>query len=293
MSTPLIITPSDPIIAHPDTVILDASWLYEPDPPTRDAYEEFLAGPRYPSARFWSLDEVSEPHEQGFPLMLPSPERFAKFAGDHGVTKSSHVVIYDSEGVFSAPRTAWTFKVYGHEKVSVIDGGLPRARSEGVKLETGLPRQFETTIYPTPSVVPGSVVEFDEIAQIAARSTILADDTVLIDARPATSYEGGHIPTSLSFDFPSALLRDPSGFTHLREPKDLRALFEEKVGVEAAARALSGKVSVVHTCGGGLSAAINWLHFQSLGVSSRLYDESWSGYSARKDTVRKTGPDPL
>ncbi|WWC64305.1 uncharacterized protein I303_106915 [Kwoniella dejecticola CBS 10117] len=256
MSTPLIITPSDPIIAHPDTVILDASWLYEPDPPTRDAYEEFLAGPRYPSARFWSLDEVSEPHEQGFPLMLPSPERFAKFAGDHGVTKSSHVVIYDSEGVFSAPRTAWTFKVYGHEKVSVID------------------------------VVPGSVVEFDEIAQIAARSTILADDTVLIDARPATSYEGGHIPTSLSFDFPSALLRDPSGFTHLREPKDLRALFEEKVGVEAAARALSGKVSVVHT-------AINWLHFQSLGVSSRLYDESWSGYSARKDTVRKTGPDPL
>lgn len=43
--------------------------------------------------------------------MLPSPERFAAFAGKLGISKHSHVVVYDGEGVFAAPRTAWTFKV--------------------------------------------------------------------------------------------------------------------------------------------------------------------------------------
>lgn len=33
--------------------------------------------------------------------------------------------------------------MYGHEKVSVINGGLPRAKKEGVKLETGPPSHFQ------------------------------------------------------------------------------------------------------------------------------------------------------
>lgn len=111
MSASLIIPPTSSLISESGTVVLDASWLYEPDPPTRNAYEEFRAGPRFPKARFWDLDAVSEPHPKGYALMLPSPERFATFAGKHGITKDSHVVIYDGEGVFAAPRTAWTFKV--------------------------------------------------------------------------------------------------------------------------------------------------------------------------------------
>nr|XP_019047904.1 hypothetical protein I302_04524 [Kwoniella bestiolae CBS 10118]OCF26834.1 hypothetical protein I302_04524 [Kwoniella bestiolae CBS 10118] len=306
MSTELVITPTDPIISHPDTVVLDASWLYEPDPPTRDAYKEFQDGPRLPGARFWSLDDISEPHPERYALMLPSPERFARFAGNHGVSEGSHVVIYDSEGIFSAPRTAWTFKVYGHEKVSVIDGGLPRAKAEGVRLETGPPREFKKTTYPVPTVDARAVVgefgfvgvfadppEYAEIAKIAARKAPLDDKTVLIDARPAASYESGHIPTSLLFDFPTALLKDPAGFTHLRDPDELKKHFVERVGQETADKVFSRETTVVNTCGGGLSAAINWLQLQSLGISSRLYDEAWGGYSARPETVRITGPNPV
>ncbi|WVF67226.1 hypothetical protein IAT40_001974 [Kwoniella sp. CBS 6097] len=302
MPAPLIVGPSDPVVSDPSTVILDASWLYEPDPPTRNAYEEFRAGPRFPRARFWSLDDVSEPHPEGYPLMLPSPERFAKFASDHGIQKDSHVVIYDNEGIFAAPRTAWTFKVYGHEKVSVIDGGLPRAKKEGVKLETGPPKEFERTNYPVPTVAPSVVVEFPEITKIASRASPLDEDVVLIDARPTSSYEAGHIPTSLSFDFPTALLREVSdtrdnnsqgGFTYLREKEDLRRHLIERIGEQAYTKIESGETTVVNTCGGGLSAAINWLQLQTLGISSKIYDESWSGYSARPDTVKVTGPNPL
>ena len=107
---PLILPPTSPLLSQPDAVILDASWLYQP-PPGRNAYEEFKRGPRFPGARWWDLDEVSEPHPDGYALMLPSPERFAKFAGEHGITPDSHVIVYDGEGIFAAPRTAWTFKV--------------------------------------------------------------------------------------------------------------------------------------------------------------------------------------
>lgn len=111
MPAPLIIDPTHCLLSDPEVVILDASWLYEPNPPSRNAREEFNVGPRFPNARFWDLDAVSEPHADGYILMLPSPERFAAFAGKHGIAKHSHVVVYDSEGIFSAPRTAWTFKV--------------------------------------------------------------------------------------------------------------------------------------------------------------------------------------
>lgn len=108
-SVPLVLSPTDPALQDPSVVILDASWLYEPSPP-RDSLEEFKAK-RFPRARFWSLDDISEPHPDGYALMLPTPERFADFCGEHGVKKDDWVVVYDSEGIFSAPRTVWTFKV--------------------------------------------------------------------------------------------------------------------------------------------------------------------------------------
>jgi len=114
ISPPIFIPPTSHYLSGPDAVILDASWLYEP-PPHRNAYEEFDRGPRFPNARWWDLEEVSEPHPDGYPLMLPSAQRFAEFAGKHGVTRSSHVIVYDGEGVFAAPRTAWTFKVRGRK----------------------------------------------------------------------------------------------------------------------------------------------------------------------------------
>lgn len=59
-NVPLTIGPLSPILTDKNTVILDASWLYLPDPPTRDALKEFQQR-RIPGARFWSLDDVSEP----------------------------------------------------------------------------------------------------------------------------------------------------------------------------------------------------------------------------------------
>lgn len=162
-----MIDPTSPLLVDPSVVLLDATWLYGAADPSGEAYEAYQTK-RIPGARFWSMAEMSEPNVDGFKYMLPSAERFARACSEHGITRSSHVVVYDTQGAFSAPRTVFTFFVsrishvdgyycimkrfyiqaYGHEKVSLVDGGLYRAADEGVQLDFGPPQPFEVRIYP-------------------------------------------------------------------------------------------------------------------------------------------------
>jgi thiosulfate/3-mercaptopyruvate sulfurtransferase len=104
----------------------------------RNPNEEFLQGPRIPSASRWDLDAISEDSEslggpKGLGHMMPSPQKFAEACctsarviarvyvaslmspliclAARGIKPSDHVVLYDSIGIFSAPRGWYTFKV--------------------------------------------------------------------------------------------------------------------------------------------------------------------------------------
>jgi 3-mercaptopyruvate sulfurtransferase SseA len=81
--------------------------------------------------------------------------------GQHGRSRS--VVLQPTGTVHSGVTHSaanFTNQVYGHEKVSVINGGLPRAKKEGVKLETGPPKEFEVSLLP-----PLPVFEAEGIAK--------------------------------------------------------------------------------------------------------------------------------
>jgi len=71
--------------------------------------------------------------------MLPTAEAFAAAVGDLGVGSGDRVVVYDTRGVVSAARVWWTFRVFGHDSVAVLDGGLRAWKAEGRPLETGTP----------------------------------------------------------------------------------------------------------------------------------------------------------
>lgn len=99
--------------AHP-LRILDATWfLAQAGASVRNGYAEYLRGPRIPGALFWDVDQVATRGEsvQNMPHMMPSASVFAAAARAHGISKDTHVVVYDTHGVFSAPRTAFTFAV--------------------------------------------------------------------------------------------------------------------------------------------------------------------------------------
>lgn len=64
---------------------------------------------------------------------------------------------YDAHGVFSSPRALFMFRSYGHQKSSIINGGLPRWIAEGLPTESGSPTGLKKTQYPTPSLDTRSV----------------------------------------------------------------------------------------------------------------------------------------
>ncbi|MDE2446930.1 MAG: sulfurtransferase, partial [Alphaproteobacteria bacterium] len=109
-----------------DQVILDCSWHL---PTTkRDAKTEF-AQAHIPSAQFFDLDANSDTANK-LPHMLPSAEKFERVAGALGISDTTKVICYDSVGLFSAARVWWMFKTFGHENVSVLDGGLKKWLAE-------------------------------------------------------------------------------------------------------------------------------------------------------------------
>ena len=83
--------------------------------------------------------------------------------------------------------------------------------------------------------------------KLAQRSSPSTSGTLLIDARPASSYQDGHIPTSLLLDFPSSLLKDPGNFTYLRDPEELEKHIAKELGQDKLDQIVSGTVTVVNS----------------------------------------------
>ncbi|KAJ8439968.1 hypothetical protein Cgig2_013595 [Carnegiea gigantea] len=77
------------------------------------------------------------PRNSRLPHMLPSEEAFAAAAVSAlRIENKDGVVVYDGKGIFSAARVWWMFRVFGHDKVWVLDGGLPRWRASGYDVES-------------------------------------------------------------------------------------------------------------------------------------------------------------
>jgi thiosulfate/3-mercaptopyruvate sulfurtransferase len=118
-------------MSAPDVVIVDGSWHL----PTagRDARSEYLAE-HIPGALFFDIDEIADTASP-LPHMLASPEKFASRMRKMGIGDGKRIVVYDTSGLFSAARVWWTFRVFGHEDVAVLDGGLAKWKAEGRPLE--------------------------------------------------------------------------------------------------------------------------------------------------------------
>jgi thiosulfate/3-mercaptopyruvate sulfurtransferase len=263
----------------PDIVVLDASWHL---PSTHRIARDEYTSAHIPGARFFDLDFISEP-ESHLPHMLPSASRFAAEVKKLGIGDGKQVIVYDTIGLFSAARCWWMFKVFGHDDVCVLDGGLPKWKSEGRSLTDQLPPAAQPRHFtPRPR---GTMVRTlqDVVGALASGSSQLAD------ARSGTRFRGeepeprpgvrpGHMPGARNVHYASLL--NPDGT--LKAHADLKAVFEA-AGVDL-------RKPLITTCGSGVTAAIINLALAELGVVNHtLYDGSWAEWGA-SDQPLATGP---
>ncbi|KAH0543102.1 hypothetical protein FGG08_002528 [Glutinoglossum americanum] len=291
LSVALSKNPPTKISTSPRTIPLCAAWFMPNDPHQRTGFSAFQTK-RIPTARFFDLDAIKD-HDSPYPHMLPTAETFAKAMGKLGIRRDDDVVVYDTSdlGVFSAPRVYWTLKVFGHDKVFLLNN-FKSWVEQGFPTETGDTRKLENTHYPIPELDGNRVVSFEEVKNIAKDfGKEGAEGVQILDARPYGRWTGkdheprkglssGHIPGSISLPFSELL--DP--ITKSLLPKqELRKIFEAK-GVD------QGK-PIICTCGTGVTAAVidaalDEAEFGDPG-KRRLYDGSWTEWAQRatKSTI--------
>jgi rhodanese-related sulfurtransferase len=145
----------------PGLIVLDGSWHL----PTanRDPKAEYLAD-HIPGAVFFDIDDLTD-EKSHLPHMLPSTIKFSSRMKKMGIGDGMKVVVYDTQGLFSAARVWWTFRAMGHEDVAVLDGGLPKWKAEGRELEDGLPmKRFERHFTPLQNM--GLIRDLSDIQEI-------------------------------------------------------------------------------------------------------------------------------
>ncbi len=264
------------LLGGPDVRLIDASWrLGGTD--MRPAFE----AAHIPGAVFFDLDEISD-RASPLPHMLPAPEAFAQAAGALGLSETNRIVVYDDGAFMSAPRVWWSFRIFGADRVQVLDGGLPAWKAGGGELESGAanpaPARFHARFRPE------LVRDYGQVLHVVNHG-----GAQIIDARPAERFRaeapeprpgirGGHMPGARCL--PIGDLYAPDG--RMKDSDALRAEF--------AAAGADPSAPIISTCGSGVAAAAITLALAVLGrQDAAVYDGSWTEWGGRDDSPIVTG----
>ena len=225
------------------------------------------------------LADIKEDLANGGRHPLPEIEKFAETLTKLGITNSSHVVIYDDKnGANAAARFWWMLRAIGHEKVQVLNGGLPQAENLGFPTndKTETPKLVANYTFDNWKLPTTTITEVENNSQ--------NENYLFIDVRENSRYRGenepidlvaGHIPGAINIPFTTNLNQNG----RFLSASELRQKYQEIFG------AIKIENIIIH-CGSGVTACQTLLAIDYAGLAiPKLYVGSWSEWSRNDKAI--------
>lgn len=218
------------------------------------------------------------------PDMLPAKfDSLAAHIGSLGVGNDSHVVLVapglSNNDMGWATRIYWTFKVLGHDNVSILNGGMAAWNKDKANpVESGAAKVAAKTFKPNPRL--------DMVASLSDVKAAMAQGTLLVDSRPEDQYAGiNRNPKATENGTLPGARNLPSGWT----TENAGGLFRPKHQLEKLYKAANVPTSgeQINFCNTGHLASIGWFVSSELmgNKKVKLYDGSMTEW-----TILKAGP---
>jgi thiosulfate/3-mercaptopyruvate sulfurtransferase len=236
----------------------------------REEYEEaHIPGAVYVD---WTSD-ITDPDDP-VSVQIAPPEIFAGTMGSLGIGDDTHVVVYDHAGGQFATRLWWALTYYGHDMVSVLDGGWSKWTAED-RPTTAEVSEPEPAVF-TPEPQSGWRTEAEDL--------LSAGEAHVLDARDEGQYTGavargegraGRVPGAAHLHADS--LFDPESGTFRPDEELVRMLREAGVSENR-------DEPVVAYCNGGVASTVPLFTLHRLGYTRLAnYDGSWNEWGVRED----------
>ena len=259
--------------------IFDASWHM---PSTkRNAIKEY-ENKHISGAMFWDVDKHSD-NDSPYPHMMSNSDYWTRMLWSFGIQNNDHIVVYDNSDIYSSCRLWFSLKYFGHEKVSVLDGGMKKWLKENRTTDNEINKDLGkfSSIDKLNPTTKYSVKENSELIKnkLQIDENIKNQSFQTVDARSRDRFEGkvdepraglkrGCIVGSKNIPFNECINAETNTF----KSKDELSVIFTKNGVDISK-------PIVFTCGSAMTATVLGLAYCILsGKNAMVYDGSWSEY---------------
>lgn len=255
-------------LEDPNLIILDATMKKKPNGELITQQFVYI-----PGTQEFNFDTEICDQKSSLPHMMPEAKAFTESARARGIMDDSTIVIYDAMGIFSSPRVWWMFKAMGHDKVYILNGGLPHWIESGYATSSQLAdrnqkgnfqaRFIDKMVYSSNQV--NKAINSTDVQVIDARSVERFNG---IEEEPRSGLRKGHIPGSDCLPF-SDLIQQGQYLSR----QDLSEKFQKLVRTNTR--------QLVFSCGSGVTACVLALAADECGYKQQaVYDGSWSEWGA-------------